>query len=213
MKVGIFAFPRTSSTTLGHRISRSINQPFFEEPLTDRHTLEDKHEYIQTVLNPATCGIFKFMNHNFTQMKWQMVDWKSFNKIIFIERRNITQACVSCYIALTNNVWQYWNGKPHKKVKCDEIPRQFVNSFIIDINMYFNIKQELKKITDGITIFYEDSATYSTEVMEYLDIPNLAANGPFEASNLDYQKICTNYHEVDEWVKSDKNLGINDFTK
>lgn len=200
MKVGIFTFPRTTSTSLVHRIGETVALPIFEEPLTHIQAFTDKLTYVHDVINPAMAGVFKFMNHNFLELNWQSINWKSFDKLIFLDRRNIAEACMSTYVAQSNQVWQYYHNSIHHVIVPCEVPRQHVTDFVHGIKQFNNIKQEIVKITDSITIFYEDYETYPTYVSSYLGISQLTSLGPYESSNLDYIKVCTNYDQVTNWV-------------
>ena len=202
MKVCLFAFPRTSSTALVHRVARSLAVPVFEEPLTHIPKFIDRYNFVHTTINAAPAGAFKFMNHNFFELSWQSVNWKSFDKIICIERRDVAMACMSTYVAQTNNVWQYSPKRPHPPVKGGAVPKQFVDSFVNGIKLYYDIKSKVCELTEPITVFYEDSVFYSEQVAEYIGVSELLPNNFIEPSGLDYHSLCPNYQQVIEWVNA-----------
>ena len=200
MKVGIFAFPRTSSTMLAHTIGQSIGEVVFEEPITILPDFESKYDCVHTIINPATAGVFKFMGHNFLELSWQTVNWKSFDKVIFVERHDIALSCMSTYIAQSNWIWQHRAGRAHRPVVGGEVPYQFVIDFVNGVRLYFDIKSKLEKLTKTITVFYEDADSYQEYVASYLGIPKLIGSGPYEPSGLDYRVLCTNQQQVTDWI-------------
>ena len=107
---------------------------------------------------------------------------------------------MSTYIAQSNWVWQQWAGKPHRPVTGGEVPHQFVIDFVNGVELYFDVKSKLEKLTDSITVFYEDDGSYQDQVASYLGISELIGTGPYEPSGLDYRLLCTNHQQVTDWV-------------
>lgn len=208
MKIGIFAFPRTSSTALCMRIGASMNLAVYIEPLTNR-PVAYKQSYVTGVINPMKSGVIKFMNHAFSDFDYQSVDWSSFDKIIFVERRNTALSCVSTYVASTNNVWHNLAAVQPRDRVMEDVTRDHVINFATDLNTFYSThKPGVSGLVDNMTVYYEDLDTYGDSVAKFLGLTGpLSDNIPTVPTGIDYAKLCPNYDQVVGWMNEIFNQG------
>ena len=214
-KILIFAMPRTGTTVIQNIIAyRLFGIPNLVEPFNDPKLGfeydRDPADLYKWVSGQST-GVIKLLGINLNYVNVdKLLSVANFDRVVIVERKNLTDCCVSLCLAYLTSKYHYYRDKPVdiEPFECDS---KFVDYWI---RMYRQYVIELTKIKNsGVpydTICYED---FISDQIQYI------ANVPLQQENyipsqvstvldetvsleLPYQDLCINYYEVKEKIRN-----------
>ena len=209
----IFACPRTGTTVIQKMIELEFNTSNLVEPFNDPGLKLDPI-YVQTedlyewVKKQKTCTM-KLLATNLALVDVdRLLAHGNFDRIVVVERKNLTDCCVSLCLAEKQSKYHYMENET---VNIDpfECSSEFVTGWI---NMYRQYVIALEKIThSGVpcdTICYEDFMNDQPQQvadvelqLSKMNIKILDQSKKTVALNLPYQDLCINYHNVEETIR------------
>lgn len=183
MKICIFSHPRSGSTLFQEFCARKYNLKNYDELFDNDYYDESNYNILEHDNYIVKIMAFDFLKYDFEKIKWE-----NFDKLYFIERKNLFEACASFYVA-------------HHITTFDKLPekRNFTIDNIFLINwikfqeMYYTYKSAIiKKGIKHHQLFYET-------INEDEEIKN---NEIYKKSIQEYQLQCENYDEIDKKIKN-----------
>jgi hypothetical protein len=220
-KILIFACPRTGSTIIQRMISIDLfGIPNLSEPYTDQSLgfnpvnpkiVNSKPADLYTWTREQTSGVIKLLAVNLAYVDVdQLLKVGNFDQVVVIERKNLVDCCVSLCLAEQTSKYHYYSGDSVDigPFECD------INSVNIWISMYRQYLTALTQIKNSSvpcdTICYED---FINDQIQYIAGKPLqkstVSDNVFKnlketiSSELPYQDLCTNYHEVEEKIRKE----------
>jgi hypothetical protein len=189
MRFAVVSFPRTGSTHLGVSLAMKYELEWLLEPLTGVCVNKGKRQILQQLMVRDNY-VVKFMSHNFFDIEYSEIDWKKFDKIYVTYRENLTDGCISHYVASIKDKWHRFHDEPKVEIEGIVVPETAILEYSNQVSLFNKmvryIKQEVE--VDKI-IFYE-----------YVSICSLPICRRLIPTELNYRDI-SNYDEVEQKVR------------
>jgi hypothetical protein len=211
-KILVFALPRSGTTIIQRHIARNFKIPNLVEPFIDTHMgkkfigndLVTLYEWTKA----QSTGIIKLLGINLWDVDTTtLLSEGNFDQIVIIERKNLTDCCISLYLANSLNKYHYIRDDLVNIdfFKCDII---FVNNWI---SMYKKYLIELEKIKNSnipfdiisYDNFINDQVQYVAKIPLQQSKFQQAQKHETVATNLLYSNLCINYSEVEEKISKE----------
>lgn len=219
-KILIFACPRTGTTIIQKIVAKNLfGLPNLVEPYNDPElgfnpgnpkTVDGQPADLYQWTADQITGVIKLLAINLPYIDVDKLLWVgNFDRILIIQRRNLTDCCVSLLLAEATSKYHYFENDPVDiaPFTCD------MDQVDIWIDMYKQYSTALEQIKNSNTaydtIYYED---FMNDQVQYIaGVPlqrSTASNGLFKdnkmiALNLLYQDLCVNYYEVEEKIRKE----------
>jgi LPS sulfotransferase NodH len=224
-KILIFACPRSGTTIIQKIIAKELfGIPNLIEPFNDPLLGFDPANPKIVNGQPAdlykwtreqTSGVMKLLAVNLGYVEVdQLLSHGNFDRVVIIERKNLTDCCVSLTLAAQTSRYHYYEGESTTvdPFYCDT---KEVDIWILMYRQYLTALAQIKN--SGVlydTICYED---FITDQIQYIAnmplqkskmLDKLSGGGGFKkmlSLELPYRDLCINYCEVEEKIR--KELG------
>jgi len=208
-KVLIFACPRSGTTIIQKIISIDLlGIPNLNEPFNNPEIVNGQPDNLYKWTHEQPSGVIKLLATNVGYVNTdRLLSVGNFNRIVIIERKNLTDCCVSLYRAEKTLRYHYYKGDlpDINPFHCD---LKDVDNWIQMYKQYLTVLAQIKNNNVPYdTICYED---FMNDQIQYIADISLQKskistlnNSKLVASELSYQDLCTNYHEVEEKIRKE----------
>jgi hypothetical protein len=219
-KILIFALPRSGTTIIQKIIAWDLfcipnliepfNDPELGFNISNPKFVDGKPADLYKWTQEQTAGVMKLLGINLHYVDIdKLLSVGKFDRVVIIERKNLTDCCVSLCLATLTSKYHYVEGESVNldSFKCDI---SFVNDWIGMYKRYLAGLEQVKN--NGVPwdlICYED---FMTDQIQYIaDVPlekskmsnNLLGNKKMISLDLPYQDMCVNYYEVEEKIRKE----------
>ena len=214
-KMLIVAMPRTGTTVIQKIMAldmfgiKNFVEPFNNKlgfnPANPKYSV-DPYKWTAE----QTHGIMKLLAINLHDIDTaKLLEAGNFDHVVLIDRENLTDCCVSLYYAEITQKYHYWQSDT-VDIRPFECPLEFVHNWISMYHQYQAAKNIV--ISSGVQyniLSYED---FMADKIQYIahrplqrfKIPyKVFGSNPIIATNLPYNKLCTNYQTVKEQIIND----------
>jgi LPS sulfotransferase NodH len=219
-KVLIFACPRSGSTIIQKIIAIDLfGIPNLVEPINDfklgfipgnPKIVNGTPPNLYKWVHELPLGVMKLLATNLEYVDVaQLLSVRNFDQIVIIERKNLTDCCISLCLAEQTLKYHYHQDElPNvEPFECNAI---FVDYWIIMYRRYLIALNQIKNSNIPYDVIcYED---FMTDHIQYVaGVPlqkskmsnELVSHITSISSNLPYSELCTNYREVEEKIKKE----------
>ena len=219
-KILIFAPPRTGTTVIQKIIAQDLFKiPNLIEPFNNPELgfnpanpkfIDGQAADLYKWTSEQSVGVMKLLGIN---LKYVDIDKLllvgKFDRVVIIERKNLTDCCVSLCLAELTSKYHYSEGESID-IDSFECSVSFVDNWI---EMYKKYLTGVKQIKNSNVLYdvicYEDFM--HDQVQSIAGVPlqkskmsdNLFGRKKLISLNLPYSDICVNYNEVEEKIRKE----------
>jgi len=205
MKILIFYTPRSKSTMLHNMLCKRYNLLEFGDTVTkSRIKNKDFSEYTQliTKINSTNNICVKLNGNDFIDCTtgnltdlYKTVDYQSFDKIIFLTRKNYIDAILSYgYMDPTNS--NSWHRRKDQTVQATPytVTSAKIYHLLNGYRAYDSIKDYIKSQVTDPNIIRESEFEELSRLISELQLENVDID--LAPMDIDYKSIVTNYDEI-----------------
>lgn len=201
-KILVLGMPRTATTQLQLQLSidckiKNLSEPFrVDEPGGTPYVDGDRNIDLYTwVAQQKNCSIKLLATDLFTIDMLKIVEVGNFDLIVLTKRKNLTDCCLSLFVAEKINKYHHTTQPTIDPFLCDI---EFVKDWINTYNKFNSGIATLDKL--GIkyhTVYYEDYINDKEITINNVALKMSASvNIPYLNTNIPYGDLCLNYNEV-----------------
>lgn len=203
-RILICAMPRTGTTKLQIDLSgllklENFNEPYHVFNLRTDQGLEQWYQW----LKQYSQGIVKLLSTVLETLDFDRVlDAANFDHVVFIDRSNITDCCLSLYYAQVVVKKYHWSRNQDPTLEKFICPESWVRNWIMCYHLYQNFRKRV--IDRGIPHTQLSYETFMADSPQYVlgvevrtnRLQQVQNETYYEAKFISYRDLCDNYQEV-----------------